>query len=641
MLPSRKILFLLLISLIPKVFLLQCGEEQIDHCETCATDPTEIGTCAKCEDGYFPFLFNYLCLPCDHMTYGDYGCKGNCKIDNNLGFICDEFGCKEGFYSIDKISCESCNSLSSPNCAKCSYLPPPNFKAGETDERIFNCSECINDKYKIFPNGRCQHCYKPYCEQCHFQEGTLNSVCDKCMYDYYLRGEDCVKCPHYGIYGGYCRKCTDNSNDLDNIFCHCNITYYQNSNHSCADCPTGCWSCSYDEQLKGPRCYSCKSGYVLNKRGTCSYCGRGCSYCSLDKNENPLCIFCFGGYKLMNQKCYACPTNCERCHLEDEEEENGNFICDKCFYHSSMNSEKQCIHCPSNCYTCEYNSNGIQECTSCYSKSAVKNGQCVACPNIPELGPGCEYCSYDRTGNRYKCYSCINRNYANVTNSYECKPNTDPNNKQLYGCFIGHYNNDTGKYECKICKSDFIPIINDKNCRRPSEANLNSLCREAINIGTESEPIYSCISCQKFFNTNVTDQRGASDCYSSTGALNLCEKATKDINGNINCTKCFGNFQFIWSNTYNKKVCNEKCEADGFKKGFWCYKCEDKDFGNPGCVGEKGCTYLSANDQLNCNECKVGYFQYTHGQCFQCKEGDKHCVECHMNNTADAFECDK
>ena len=102
-----------------------------------------------------------------------------------------------------------------------------------------------------------------------------------------------------------------------------------------------------------------------------------------------------------------------------------------------------------------------------------------------------------------------------------------------------------------------------------------------------------------------------------------------------------GNFKYIFSETYNKMICDENCEADGFKKYFWCYKCEDKYVGNPGCVGEKGCTYISDNDQLNCNECKVGYFEYTHGQCFHCKEGDKHCTECHMNETENRFECEK
>ena len=53
-------------------------------------------TCAKCADNHFLFLFNYLCLPCDHLYYGDVGCKGNCHIKDNLDVTCDEFGCKDG-----------------------------------------------------------------------------------------------------------------------------------------------------------------------------------------------------------------------------------------------------------------------------------------------------------------------------------------------------------------------------------------------------------------------------------------------------------------------------------------------------------------------------------------------------------------
>ena len=63
--------------------------------------------------------------------------------------------------------------------------------------------------------------------------------------------------------------------------------------------------------------------------------------------------------------------------------------------------------------------------------------------------------------------------------------------------------------------------------------------------------------------------------------------------------------------------------------------------GNPGCVLEKGCEYKSANDQLNCNECKTGYFQYTFGQCFKCDLGSPPCKECHINSVLNRFECDK
>ena len=217
------------------------------------------------------------------------------------------------------------------------------------------------------------------------------------------------------------------------------------------------------------------------------------------------------------------------------------------------------------------------------------------------------------------CYNCVSRSYAHSTNSLECIYNLDPNNKQLYGCLRATYNYTSGKYECNICKPEFIPILNDKNCRLPETAGLHSICREAINIGTEENPIYSCLSCKSYYHTNVTDRRGSHDCYYSTGELVLCEKATKDINNNLQCTKCFGNFKFINSTDYNKMICNENCEPDAFKKNYWCYACDDPYWGNPGCVKEKGCEYFSANDQLNCNECKVGYFRITHGQCFKCK----------------------
>ena len=683
-------LFLLLLSLsfIQKISNLQCGEEQIDHCAECATGK-DANTCAKCEDNFFNFLFNYLCLPCDHKVYGDPGCQGNCQMDDTIGFICDEFGCKDGFYSLDKMSCMNCNSLSSPNCAKCSYLPPAGKTAQETDQRIFECQECLNNQYALYPDGRCHHCHRPpNCAECHYQENTLKSICDRCYYDYYLRGEDCVKCRHYPIYGGYCRQCTDDVTDYDNIFCYCNRTYTFNTSRTCDKCPSNCEECYYDQNLLRTRCNRCFSRYTLNAQGTCTFCGRGCEYCSLDINDKPRCSFCQSGYDLIDGKCLKCPPYCKKCHLDESLDE---FICDECFSYSAMDSKKECHICPENCIACEFNQRGELKCTSCYKKYysrysydqsnnyfyeldaqsicrecpdqcldcfwkeskndfvcrncyygyALKDDDCLECSTISELGPGCESCSYG-TDNKFLCHSCINRNYAESTNTYECIDNTDSNNKQLFGCLRAIYNSATREYECYICKPEFIPILNEHRCLPPEMADLHSDCREANNIGTKSNPIFSCLSCKNYLlNTNVTDHRGADDCYVSDEELILCQKATKDETGKLQCNKCKGNFEFIFSDTYNRNICNKKCKQNSFNKNFWCYACDDKYFGNPGCLEEKGCEYISDNDQLNCNECNVGYFQYTYGQCFQCKEIDKYCKECHFNETANRFECEK
>ena len=611
--PQKVLLSILILSLFQHIITLQCDDEQIDNCAACSKEKGETDTCAKCEDNYFQFLSNYLCLPCDHDMYGDPGCQGT------------------------------------PYCAKCSYLPPLPYNANETEAREFTCNECLdNTNYRVLNDGQCHHCYKDYCSECHFYEDTSKSVCDKCFYDYYLSDGNCKKCRHYGIYGGYCRQCTDDITDYDNIFCYCNTTYYQSNPRECTKCPAGCRSCVYDESLKGPRCHSCDSYYALNRRGTCTYCGVGCGYCSINTNGSPVCYYCYGGYRLINGKCLSCPENCETCHYE---EISGHFVCDKCFSNSVMDQNKSCIHCPNDCSSCVFDTNKNLKCTSCntyysypynhyyalnnnslckscpydckgctwldskggfgcidcYNGYALKDNECKRCYNIPELGNGCDQCSYDQSQNKYKCYSCINRDYTNVTNSYECISNTDPSNKQLYGCLLGTYNYALNRYECNICKPEFIPILNDKNCRPPSDAGLNSICREAINIGTEENPIYSCTRCKnQVLHVNVTDYRGASDCYERKNELILCEKGAKDVTGKIECKKCLGNFQLTFSDLYNKSICDENCGTDGFRKNNWCYKCEDKYFGNPGCVGERGCNYISANDQLNCNECKPG-----------------------------------
>ena len=62
-----------------------------------------------------------------------------------------------------------------------------------------------------------------------------------------------------------------------------------------------------------------------------------------------------------------------------------------------------------------------------------------------------------------------------------------------------------------------------------------------------------------------------------------------------------------------------QCNSDSFGRlDKYCYKCDDDREGNPGCITEKGCTYNEENEQLNCQQCKDDYFNYTKGQCYSC-----------------------
>ena len=126
-----------------------------------------------------------------------------------------------------------------------------------------------------------------------------------------------MSCYHYKINGGYCRQCTDNSDDLDNIYCNCYDSYCKTDSHTCTRCPNGCQYCTYDQNLAKVNCTECYSNYTMNSQGTCTYCGKGCSFCSLDENDKPICLYCYRGYDLIDGKCYDCPSDCEECYFDE------------------------------------------------------------------------------------------------------------------------------------------------------------------------------------------------------------------------------------------------------------------------------------------------------------------------------------
>ena len=77
---KARILFLSL--LIFQVNNLQCGVESIEHCLECGSGEN-INSCKTCEEKYFLFLDNVLCLPCDSI-HGQIGCDGNCNITKKI-----------------------------------------------------------------------------------------------------------------------------------------------------------------------------------------------------------------------------------------------------------------------------------------------------------------------------------------------------------------------------------------------------------------------------------------------------------------------------------------------------------------------------------------------------------------------------
>ena len=178
-----KVTLLLILALFNSIFpsreVFKCGEEVIDHCTKCNTGENS-DSCEKCEDKYFPFFNDLLCLPCNDSTYGQIGCQGNCDgsnyVETRFAF-CEKGGCKEGYYNLNGI-CMKCGK-SSPNCINCTYEVQE-----ESTEGNFICHQCENNTFRLTEYGTCEKCYIAYCEICHYN--NTKAVCDKCYNGYYL-----------------------------------------------------------------------------------------------------------------------------------------------------------------------------------------------------------------------------------------------------------------------------------------------------------------------------------------------------------------------------------------------------------------------------------------------------------------------
>ena len=561
------LILLLFCSIISSNEQINQDEREVEHCiEYNTIEKSKI--CLKCEDKYFLYYFNNSCIPCNDSFYGDIGCEGNCvgsEYENNRFIYCEEKGCKEGYYNLNG-RCISCDD-GSPGCSKCNY---------ETQEGYFTCHECINNEYRLNEFGACQHCNLSLCEVCHYDDINGNAICDKCIDGAYNNSDgECQLCRKVTIYGGNCTICSDKDTDYELGFCSCR-EHYTLINHSiCLDCSSHCLKCDYDNNNDETKCRKCERGYVLNDEKKCISCGDDCKYCSLNENDNSItCLSCYSEILLSDNECISSISGCEKEVLNKFSDYES--ICENCCsYNYILNQDKSCTYCGSN----------------------------------PDTGNGCSRCLYDKGRNKYKCLECDNMDsYVYINNKFQCQENDLEDNLNLYGCIEANYNEKTKNYECFKCKKDFIYITNDKICKKYNDINISDYCLEAENLGSIEDSLYSCRECKNDLTLiTINSTLLLKICYTRQGNLSYCLEGKIDENGNLICTKCVEN-----ANLTSSGIC--ECNYDSFGKNHkWCYKCDDEIEGIPGCKSEKGCNYIHSNEELNCNECKEEYFNYTKG----------------------------
>ena len=502
---------------------------------------------------------------------------------------------QDGFYNLEGI-CHNC-SIGSDFCSNCTYEPEV-----EGGSKIFKCTKCLNDEeYILNEHHYCTSCNSLLrnCKKCHFINPSISQpICDECYSGYYLDSNgNCQECGYTYITGGRYYSC-------GKIYYYCDSGYIHVEN-SCLKCPSNCDYCKYNSETKKAECSMCETGYVLtSKRDQCIYCGSGCQTCILNENNAPICTKCDSNTFLGDNHCLTCPSECR--------------------------------------YDCEYNAT-IEKyfCNSCSSSNYIfipENRTCISCSSIEEIGGNaCHSCYYYSLTNKFRCLTCNDYNYYSksyvyVQNTYQCFSNKDSSKVGLYGCLTAEYNETLDKYSCLSCYIQdkyFIPVINEQSCIPPSRENLYN-CLKAEKIDEK----YSCVQCNPNYALVDEIENGIKKCYNRNNKLVLCSEGILE-NGEFICTKCINNA--IFNTSLN--VC--ECDSISFLKNNLCYKCSDEFNGNPGCEENLGCDYNPANYQLDCKQCKKGYFNYTEGQCFSCSDKIPNCNSCHYNETNLKLICDE
>ena len=459
--------------------------------------------------------------------------------------------------------------------------------------------------------------------------------CLKCEENHFLFFNNllCLPCNH-SIYGQIgCEGNCDGSNYRNTrmAFCEegkCKEGYY-NLNGICFPCndgSTACAKCTYEVKENHTEldfiCHECiNNEYNLTEFGICQHCYLShCEICHYSNNfTKEVCDHCFDGFYINSDgKCEKCkdiciPYGCCRSCSDNDDDENK--IC-SCWPHYHLVNKDTCQknEQPSHPY------NPGHPYTSSEVETSIVQKVC---------SPGCAYCENE------KCYSCCD-NYTFIQEkNNDCLLNNETSQPYLYGCVKAiPINKINGIYKCLKCYYTFTKIINEDTCRKLSEIGLSQYCLEVENLKDIKEPLYSCHKCNS--NNVIINEtsRGIINCALREGKLIFCEEATEDKDGNYKCTKCVEN-----ASLNSSDIC--VCNSDSFGKfDELCFKCDDDIYGNPGCSAEKGCNYSHSNDELDCNECKEGFFEYTRGQCFSCQNEIRNCDKCHYDQSNKLLQCD-
>ncbi|XP_048828851.1 proprotein convertase subtilisin/kexin type 5 [Brienomyrus brachyistius] len=370
------------------------------------------------------------------------------------------FHCPSGQF-LTKNQCVGCHAT----CSEC------------MGHELFQCTSCGIDKdgvERFLHQGRCRlHCPRGYYPtESHF-------TCQPCLPDCELctDANTCTQCrENYTAQSGTCQPV------------HCGDGQTQDpETGECADCGTGCRTCSTDEPEV---CRSCTRGYFFYKeqcrrgcpQGTFEDAGRrlclSCPAPCVDCWSGGLCLTCLAGHFLNRGacvkqcpdgafgdtgvwRCQACHSSCQTCHGPGAQDcdtcEDGHLplygqcpagSCPHGRYFDSMDGE--CRPCDESCKTC-FGPTAL-ECSTCLTGSVLDpEGSCVTrCPPgffanmdaqlCEECSPSCETCE----GVGDLCTSCRKDSHWLFLHQGKC----------WSSCPDGYFESPAGR--CETCDSSCL-----------------------------------------------------------------------------------------------------------------------------------------------------------------------------------------
>ena len=486
---------------------------KFDNCDEVIYNPINKSYhCLHCENGY---QYNYQkekCVkenitpykPCELENLGTnstpiYSCK-RCYLSNQV-LVTYENGIKACVYN-NTPALYNCNESIADN----SYM-----------YTLFNCTKCINKNYipfysKYYQMQICQNVYSEVIKKKNISlykyknetsiKADNKGICEK---NYFTPdGENCYQCDNENVGMPGCKgECSFSLKRNNSLLCESGckegfMETFPGLCESCAKIEKGCNKCHYDKNYIHNDtyiktfgrfyCESCDKGYVKSDNGTCIKCSDlfdKCEECEKDGSSfGYKCTKCSNFFALKNS------TSCERCVI------TGAIINDKCV--ACGDSNKGGVD---NCKYCREKGNEVlcKECNEGYILLR-NNNTCLNIENNKELDQFNSCLELKRENNKYVCLKCKPRFSLLLTNNeYKCTYTPtlfDYNFKRHYydHYFNNYYNEDIFGFR------NFFE--NDYFYYRP---NIYLPCKEAVNLGTNENPIYSCNKCYNVFDNEKYD----------------------------------------------------------------------------------------------------------------------------------------